>query len=362
MPLTIVRNDITKMECDAIVNAANTSLLGGGGVDGAIHRAAGPKLLEECRTLNGCETGRAKITKGYNLPAKYVIHTVGPIWHGGDNGEKELLESCYRESLALADKNGCESVAFPLISAGVYGYPKAEALRVAMNMCSEFLMEHDMMIYIVVFDRGALFAGEKLYADIRQYIDDNYVDEHKDDTRRREAVCFNALPVIPPKPPKKKGLFGRKKDSESTANFMGAAAAAPVFHADEEKCESISDELAKAVEQIDESFSQMLLRKIDEKGMTDAQCYKKANIDRKLFSKIRSDVNYKPKKITVIAFAAALELSIDETKDMLMKAGFALSRSNKFDIIIEYFITHNIFDIIMINEALFDFDQPLIGG
>lgn len=345
MPLTIVRNDITKMECDAIVNAANTSLLGGGGVDGAIHRAAGPALLEECRTLGGCETGMAKITKGYKLPAKYVIHTVGPIWHDGAHGERKLLESCYRESLALAAENGCKSVAFPLISAGVYGYPKAEALRVAMDMCSDFLMEHDMMIYIVVFDRDSVFVSEKLYADIRQYIDDNYADEHYDAYRRVGSVI---------------SAEGHKKRKKLLDAF--SAAAAPVVHEEAEMCECLSADLEKAVQQIDESFSQMLLRKIDEKGLTDAQCYKKANIDRKLFSKIRSDVNYKPKKITVIAFAAALELPIEETKDMLMKAGFALSHSNKFDIIIEYFITHGVFDIIEINEALFAFDQPLIGA
>ena len=353
MPLTIVRNDITKMNCDAIVNAANNTLLGGGGVDGAIHRAAGPELLAECRTLGGCDTGRAKITNGYRLPAKYVIHTVGPIWQGGGHGEKELLASCYRESLRLAVENGCKTVAFPLISAGVYGYPRAEALRAAMDTCSDFLMEHDMMIYIVVFDRGALLASEKLFADIRSFIDDNYIERHEDNNRKR---LF--------------GLFGARKESAMpAAEAMHNAEAAK---ADLEECSMMAESafhgallptsLVNAINQIDESFSQMLLRKIDEKGLTDAQCYKKANIDRKLFSKIRSDVNYKPKKITVIAFAAALELTIDETRDMLMKAGFALSHSSKFDIIIEYFISHGRYDIIEINEVLFEFDQPLIGG
>ncbi|MCR5708203.1 MAG: O-acetyl-ADP-ribose deacetylase [Ruminococcus sp.] len=348
MPLTIVRNDITKMNCDAIVNAANNSLLGGGGVDGAIHRAAGPELLAECRTLGGCDTGRAKITKGYRLAAKYVIHTVGPIWQGGGHGERELLASCYRESLRLAAENGCKTVAFPLISAGVYGYPRAEALRVAMDTCSDFLMEHDMMIYIVVFDRGSLLVSEKLFADIRRFVDDNYVSEPTDKDRKLRARLF--------------GSFAAKSES-----MEGAAMAAPMAaHSNmaETVCEeaALPDGLAEAVARMDESFSQMLLRKIDEKGLTDAQCYKKANIDRKLFSKIRSDVNYKPKKITVIAFAAALELTIDETRDMLMKAGFALSHSSKFDIIIEYFISHGRYDIIEINEALFEFDQPLIGG
>ena len=354
MPLTIIRNDITKMECDAIVNAANSSLLGGGGVDGAIHRAAGPELLAECRTLGGCDTGKAKITKGYRLPAKFIIHTVGPVWDGGSHGEKELLASCYRESLALAAENGCGSVAFPLISAGAYGYPKAEALRVAMDTCAEFLADHEMTVYIVVFDRSATFVSEKLYSEIKRFVDDNYVDEqeHKD-VRRRPNAFFTGGTL------QSAGMqFFHKR-----ADVPLEEAAPPLA---EEACfeasSPIPSSLADAIAQIDESFSQMLLRKIDEKGMKDSECYKKANIERKLFSKIRSDINYKPKKITVIAFAAALELDLDETRDMLMKAGYALSHSSKFDIIVEYFISHKRYSIIEMNEVLFAFDQPLIGA
>ena len=338
MPLEIVRNDITKMKVDAIVNAANESLLGGGGVDGAIHRAAGSGLLAECRTLGGCNTGKAKITGGYNLPVKYVIHTVGPIYNDGNHGEKGLLESCYRESLALAKEHNCETIAFPLISSGVYGYPKDQALKVAINIISDFLLENEMTVYIVVFDKAAYKISEKLFSDIAEYIDDNYVDEHTD--CRRESIQMNA-PMAP-----------CVKRKEADVEFLEICA-----------CKAIvaEDDLDAKLRQIDESFSQMLLRKIDEKGMTDAECYKKANIDRKLFSKIRSDVNYKPSKPTALAFAISLELSLAETEDMLRKAGFALSHSNKFDIIIEYFISKGNYNIFEINEALFAFDQSLLG-
>ena len=313
MPLQIVRNDITKVRCDAIVNAANSSLLGGGGVDGAIHRAAGHELLEECRTLGGCRTGQAKITGAYRLPGRYVIHTVGPIWRGGCCGEKELLISCYRESLKLAEAYNCESVAFPLISSGIYGYPKEEALQVAVDTISDFLLDHDMHVLIVVFDRAGFQISKQLVKNIGEYIDEHYVEMHSDEPDRRIQMSM------------------------------------------------VREELDDIIRRMDESFSQMLLRKIDERGMTDAQCYKKANIDRKLFSKIRSDIHYKPKKTTVLAFAIALELDLEETKDMLMKAGFALSHSSEFDIIIEYFIRKGNYNIYEINEALFVFDQSLLG-
>ena len=334
MPLEIVRNDITKMTVDAIVNAANESLLGGGGVDGAIHYAAGPKLLAECKTLGGCKTGKAKITGGYNLPAKYVIHTVGPIYEDGKHGEKALLESCYRESLALAKEHNCETVAFPLISSGVYGYPKDQALKVAIDVISDFLLENEMKVYIVIFDKAAYRISEKLFSDIAEYIDDNYVDEHTD--YRRESMCLN-MPM------------------QASIGFL---------EADMCECKAMAteDDLDAKLRQIDESFSQMLLRKIDEKGMTDAECYKKANIDRKLFSKIRSDVHYKPSKPTAIAFAISLELTLSETEDMLKKAGFALSHGNKFDIIIEYFISKGNYNTFEINEALFALDQSLLGA
>ena len=334
MPLQIVRNDITRMKVDAIVNAANTSLLGGGGVDGCIHRAAGPGLLAECRTLGGCRTGDAKITGGYALPCRYVIHTVGPVWRGGTHGERELLASCYRTSLELAAAHNCETVAFPLISSGVYGYPKVQALQVAVDTIRDFLADREMTVYMVLFDRDSTTIGQQLFAELRSYIDDRYEDvyatSYAEHTRHLQALLEDM------------------------------AQAAPSI--DAPPCAAMSASLEEALDGLDESFSQMLLRKIDEKGMTDVQCYKKANISRKLFSKIRSHKLYRPSKATALAFAIALELSLQETRELLMKAGFALSRSSKADIIVEYFIEHGNYDIFVINEALFAFDQNLLGG
>ena len=336
MPLQIVRNDITRMQVDAIVNAANESLLGGGGVDGCIHRAAGPKLLAECRTLGGCQTGDAKITNAYDLPCNYVIHAVGPIWRGGQFHERELLTSCYENSLALAKEKHCETIAFPLISSGIYGYPKAQALQVAIDAISAFLMENDMTVYIVIFDKAAYRISSKLFSDIASYIDDHYVETHINKTS--EVM-------------RRQKQFWEMDLCESIS--LPEPSNVPL---------SKATTLEDALQQMDESFSEMLLRKIDESGMTDSQCYKKDNIDRKLFSKIKNDKYYKPSKPTVLAFALALELPLPEIQDMLMKAGFALSHSSKFDVIVEYFILKQNYNIYEINEALFAFDQSLIGG
>ena len=369
MPLYIIRNDITKMKVDAIVNAANSSLLGGGGVDGCIHRAAGPELLAECRTLGGCETGSAKITGAGKLSCKYVIHAVGPRWVDGSHGEKEKLTSCYRTALKLAKEHGCETVAFPLISSGIYGYPKDRALRVAVDTISDFLFENEMTVYIVIFDKKSYQISSRLYADIAEYIDDNYAEAALGKDRRRTAFVrsrrlqkdsdysdysdYHDVDIAADAA----NESGRCESQTCEGSWMGSPAA---MSAAKEANNSMS--LDEALSRIDESFSEMLLRKIDEKGMTDAECYKKANIDRKLFSKIRSDRLYKPSKPTAIAFAIALELTPEETKEMLMKAGFALSRSNKFDIIIEYFIRNGNYNIFEINEALFAFDQSLLGA
>ena len=343
MPLEIVRNDITKMTVDAIVNAAKESLLGGGGVDGCIHRAAGPELLVECRTLGGCKTGDAKITKAYRLPCKYVIHTVGPVWNGGQYGEKEKLVSCYRASLTLAKEHKCETVAFPLISSGIYGYPKDQALRVAVDTIGEFLMENDMTVYIVIFDRAAYQISGELFADIAEYIDDHYVDAHTDSCRER----LRRLNRLESK--------ASKVCEDAALGFM-AAPCAPM------SMSVTSGSLDNVLDELDAGFSETLLKLIDRTGKKDSEIYKKANVDRKLFSKIRNNPDYKPSKTTAIAFAIALELDLEETKDFIARAGFALSRSSKFDVIIEYFIKQKNYDVFAINEALFAFYQSLLGA
>ena len=331
MPLHLVRNDITKMRVDAIVNAANSSLLGGGGVDGCIHRAAGPELLQACKNLHGCETGQAKITEGYRLPCKYVIHAVGPRWQGGTQGEEEKLRSCYLESLKLATEYRCETLAFPLISAGIYGYPKAEALRVAVDTIAAFLETAELTVYLVIFDRASYEIGAERFSEIAVYIDERYVDEHTDSAAQR---------------------FRRERLFEAKCSEMSLC-----------ETKAVSEpSLEETLQRLGESFSEMLLRKIDESGMTDAQCYKKANIDRKLFSKIRSDKRYQPSKTTAIAFALALELPLSELEELLEKAGFALSPASKFDLIVAYFVARGKYNVFEINEALFAFDENPIGA
>ena len=356
MPLYIIRNDILNVECDAIVNATNTSLFGSGSVDGEIHRRAGCKLLKACKKLGGCPVGEARITKGYKLPSKYIIHTVGPVWQGGNNGEKALLESCYRNSLKLALENSCSSVAFPLISSGSYGYPKDKALRVATDMITEFLCYHDMTVYLVIYDKKAFAISEKLFADVESFIDDLYVEVH--DYGMTQPLCSVALneDIQSLRTPDNPAYSVRPNDKVKQIQIK------PGAHSPQKtgRFESRAD-LNDMMSRIDESFSQMLIRKIDEKGISDADCYKKANVDRKLFSKIRKDINYHPKKSTAIAFAIALELDLKEARELISKAGYSLTRSSKFDIIIEYFLLNKNYNIFEINETLFAFDQVMLG-
>ena|GEM_PF-6559 len=487
---TIERNDITHMKTDAIVNAANENLWHGGGVCGAIFNAAGPEQLQEaCRKIGHCDTGDAVATPGFALPAKYIIHTVGPVWQGGGAGEEQLLYSCYQKSCELAVTLGCQSIAFPLISSGIYGYPKQAAIDVATRAIKDFLeKDEDLDVTLILFGSGETAIGKALFTDLQSFIDDHYVDEHtferrrdnrpyyashldhaphdypREEMRRPREQRASAAPrgsVAPPvshgdgsfdslttgaktpaasgakapaasgtkapsasgaapKPAaarEKKGLFKRLKESiaetvqrkpsgssgsfeasessveepdfyetttlgsssygstsygttfDGTASYGSTSFDTPYGPDTEEPHAAYSysatpsmDSLERRLSMLDESFSESLLRLIDERGMTDVEAYKRANVDRRLFSKIRSDASYRPKKTTALAFAVALRLNREETNDLLEKAGFVLSHSSKGDIIVEYYIQKGKYDIYEINEALFAFDQALLGG
>lgn len=333
MPLEIIRHDLTKMKVDAIVNAANTELRMGGGVCGAIFQAAGVKeLTHACEKIGRCPVGQAVITDGFHLPAKYIIHTPGPIWKDGSHQESELLKNSYEHSLMLAKKNQCKSIAFPLISTGIYGFPKEEALQIAVSTISHFLLHNDMLVYLVVFDQASFGLSQKLFSSIYEYIDEHYVEEVE-------------------------LTFHRRQDRFMTEDLQE-------IHTIPEDGYEIKSELnlVDLVEELDESFSERLLRLIDEKGMTDVETYRRANVDRRLFSKIRNKVDYTPTKKTALAFAIALHLDVHETNDLLSAAGYTLSRSSKLDVIIEFFIQQGKYNIHEINEALFAFDQPLLGA
>lgn len=329
MPFTLVRQDITKLKVDAIVNAANTDLLMGGGVCGAIFKAAGPKDLQAaCDKLAPIKTGEAVITPAFHLPAKFVIHAAGPVYRDDDKtGSEKALRSAYTNALKRAVENQCESVAFPLISSGIYGYPKEEALRVATSAIGDFLDQHDLEVILAVFDRAAFSVSRQLLGEVKSYLDDHYLDQPKPLRRLLDV---------------ERGALGRKQ--------------APVY------LEMASAPPEDFVDQLDEPFSRLLLRLIDKKGKTDVEVYKRANLDRKLFSKIRSNEDYRPGKRTVLALAIALELSLAETRDLLGRAGFALSPAVLFDVILEYFISQELYNIYQINEVLFSYDQPLLGG
>jgi len=380
MPLTIIRNDITKMDVDVIVNAANIDLRAGGGVCGAIFAAAGAgKLQKACDRLAPVNTGDAVITKGFSLPAKYVIHAVGPVYKDGKSSEESQLRACYENALNLAKKFGCKSIAFPLISSGVYGYPKDEALAVATGTIGKWLMKADMDVSLVVFDKAAFALSGGLLGAVKAFIDENYVDErnvrysssitqaafqvdsHCDTSAVRSFEPPSSYPMASPKAsmavPKTPKTPMTPMASHPTPSPM---ASSPANYSIPPK--NLKKRKSDVVVRLDEPFTAALLRQIDAKGKTDVEIYKRANLDRKLFSKIRTGKNYMPSKRTAVALAVAMELSLPETRDLLERAGFALSRSVVFDVIIEYFISRKKYDIFEINNVLFEYDQQLLGG
>ena len=355
MAFQIIRNNIVNVEADAIVNTANPAVAVGPGVDRAVYTAAGwDRLLEARREIGPMKPGEAAATPAYDLHAKYIIHAIGPAWRGGGFGERETVAECYSRSLSLARELGCESIAFPLMATGTYGFPKDEALRIAVREISGFLLENEMEVMLVVYDKESFEVSGKLFSDIRSFIEEDEVKEvpRAMSRRRRNAlreagrdygICQEACGSAGPEMmPVEEAYLAEKEFLPQT---------------------DLSDEsLLNRLEHMDKTFQEHLFWLIDHRGMTDPQVYKKANIDRKHFSKIRSDINYSPSKKTALALAIALELNMDETIDLLRRAGLALSPSIKSDKIIGYCIEHGNYDIYEINSILFAYDQPTLGA
>lgn len=344
MPFEIVRNDITQMTVDAIVNTANPRPVIGLGTDSMIHEKAGPDLLLARQAIGPIDMGCAAITPAFRLHAKYVIHTVGPVWDGGSYGEESLLRSCYDNSLKLAVEQGCQSIAFPLISTGNYGFPKDKALQIAISAFSAFLLEHEMQIYLVVFDRTSFRLSEKLFQGVANYIDEHYVDICT-------AAAYGVLEEKRPSPRRRRNM----EIFESSAAFGAMPSCAPMASP---KAAALEDILKQA----DAGFTETLLALIDKSGKKDSEVYKKANLSKQHFSKIRNNPNYKPSKATALALAIALELDIAQTKDLIGRAGYALTNSSKQDLIVKFFIEQRNFNIVEIDIALYEFGQGLLGS
>lgn len=379
MPLFIINDDITQLKVDAIVSASNNDFYVTGGVCGKIHKAAGPELLEECKKLNGCETGEAKITKGFKLPAKFVIHTVGPIWLGGNKGEDQLLKSCYNNSLKLAVENKCKSIAFPMISTGVYGYPKYWAMKIAQSSINDFLgkLEDDIDVYIVLYGKDTsdyfdIERGVKSYLDF--YLTHNDYKKRIDFLRDmdlgrsrtvEESVSFSDYlkedSLIDSSEPSINNGLMLNSDAKSVSTGLSKTEKI-------NKSSNKSVKLEDALNQPEESFSSMVMRKIKEKGINEVECYKAANVNKQIFSKIRSSAGetgenvYQPNKNTALSFAVALKLPLNEANELLGKAGYTFSKSNKTDIIVKYCIENHINDIFKVNDILFTYHQPSLGS
>ncbi|MBO4352040.1 MAG: macro domain-containing protein [Eggerthellaceae bacterium] len=409
------------MNVDAIVVTANENLQITGGVGLAVAKAAGLSPVQQaCDAIGFCPTGSAVATPGFALSAKTIVHVVGPVWHDGDQHERDLLRTAYDSALQCAYDEGAQSVALPLISAGTYQTPVEVSFSIAMAAIKDFLDEHDLDIKLALYDRRAVTAALPMLGEIAEFIDDNYVDEHRDERldqmRRYEAEIeagfygsgygqasmreydvpmsapsapmdyrASSMPMpAEPKPSRKRpgGLLSplsriselieelreRKADEPSpyvdeptVSGVSTTASMPPVEYSAQEAIATTPDaSLGEWLDALDEPFSTTLLALIDARGMTDAEVYKRANMSRQLFSKIRSDEHYRPTKKTALALAIALKLDLDETEDLLQRAGFALSNSSKADVIVEYFILHGKHDIFAINEALYAFDQPLL--
>ncbi len=395
MPFQIIRNDITKVTADAIVNTANPMPCYAAGTDQAVYMAAGAEdLLRERKMIGDLQRGEAAATPAFRLNAKYIIHTVGPVWIDGKSGEFETLASCYRKSLVLARMLGCGSIAFPLISTGVYGFPKDEALHIALREINAFLTasDSDMQVTLVVFDRNAFEVSSSLVESVGQYIDENYVKKQSEeeygysaDEYGYAADKYGHLSAARSDSARESRLFreklkNRRRREEGIAGLpMGRPMESPgdipcnaVSHAPKAAERDVlyeesdypdaayPESIGEAVQNLGDNFQTSLFRLIDARNLKDSEVYHKANIDRKLFSKIRTNPKYIPKKNTILALAIALELNLDQTVDLLGSAGYALSPASKSDIIVRYCIECRIYDIYEVNALLFDFEEPCL--
>ncbi|WP_346681038.1 macro domain-containing protein [Enorma massiliensis] len=377
MPFSIVRDDISRVHADVLVNAANVRLAPGGGVCGALFSAAGfDEMRAACEAIGGCATGDAVATPAFNLPARWCVHAVGPIWRGGRAHEEELLHRCYRSAFARAVELGAQSVAFPLISAGIYGFPVERALAIAREEVAAFLRHHDeVALTLVVFERAVVQMGNALVEQVQEYIDDEYVDSSSFMRRdmgelERELQWTEdasaplsvemAEPVALPECLQEDDASIAAPRPFVAANIRMPGAAMP--GAPSRAGATLDAEIAQLVSTLDAPFSTTLLALIDARGMTDAEVYHRANISRQLFSKIRGNESYRPSKQTVVALAIALELDMSATQDLLARAGFTLSKSSKFDVIVRFFIERGIYDLFQLNEVLFAYDLPLVGS
>lgn len=373
MPFQIVRNDITKMHVDAIVNTANPMPGYGPGIDTAVYEAAGAdKLLARRKEIGMIDRGCSVITEGYDLPAKYIIHTVGTGWRGGGQGEEAVIRKCYRSVFDLAVENAVDSLAIPLLASGSYGFPKDLALRIALSEIEAFMTDHDLKLFLVVFDEKSFSLSSELFGDIDSYINDNYVEEKKKEEYPEDFESGNGRAFVSLSANMAGSSFhgfGKQRSKAVSERKTEKRAGERLKRSSEEAMYGTSvcaaqmekRSLEDVVKSLDKTFMEMVFTFADEKGMTDVEVQKRANLDRKAFSKLKCGTTKNPSKATALAFAIALKLSLDDTKDLLSRAGFALSPCSKQDVIVRYFIEHEAYDIYEVNVALFEHGEQTLG-
>lgn len=368
MAFKIVRNDITKMKVDAIVNTANEEPIYSSGTDTAVYKAAGEELLlAERKKIGFMNEGEVAITPGFNLPAKYIIHAVSPCYIDGTYGEERKLRHCYRRSLNLAYENQCKSIAFPLIATGSFGYPKEEGMSIAVEEIKAFLLMHDMLIYLVVFDTESTRLGLDFYPELEAYIDHNYVCDKREEEygdryygsetneeleydKKEDAEKLLKYPSIKIDKcfMKASSIMSTEDVEESAAEEDGAVGA----FFDDDLWEENESALNERMKHLSDTFQQYLLYLIEVKGLTNTEVYKRAIMTKQLFSKIKVNPDYHPDKATAMRLCVGAKLNLDETKDLMARAGYALSPCDKRDIIFSFFIEREIFDMIEIDIVL----------